>query len=228
MPYSILPVLTKIITLLLIPCSIYSQAHKRSPDHIFAENSADNNLYVGIDNYVTLACDHDTSAVDKYLSLSSGQIFKEGNRYLIIPTRAGFLNIKTHFVLLSSGDTIIHDVDRLAVLNVPQPVIFLNEKRIKDIKSISRYALMSSNGFELFFSDDILDASTWYSIEQVSMSYEYGGNAFNYTNSGPLFSDEMKHHMENIFPGKEVIFRIRIKSPENIAKDIPLFKVQVY
>ncbi len=229
MPYSILPVLTRIIILLLVPSSIYSQAHKRGPDHIFAENSANNNLYVGIDNYVTLVCDHDTTnAVEKFLSLSSGQIFKEGNRYLIIPTRAGFLNITTHFVLVSSVDTIVHDVDRLSVLNVPQPVIFLDGKHIKDIKSIPRYELMHSDGFELFFSDDILDAPSWYSIEQVSMSYEYGGNAFNYTNSGALFSDEMKHHMENVIPGKEVIFRIRIKSPENVAKDIPLFKVQVF
>ncbi len=228
MPYSRLHVLISVFILLLLPCSIFSQAHKRGPDHIFAENSANNYLYVGIDNYVTLECDHDTSAVEKFLSLSSGQIIKEGNRYLIIPTRAGFLNIKTYFVMTSSGDTLLHDVDRLSVLNVPQPVILLNDKQIKHIKSIPRYELMSSDGFELYFSDDILDASSWYSIEQVSMSYEYGGNVFNYTNKGAMFSEEMKQNIANVIPGKDLIFRIRIKSPENITKDIPLFKVQVY
>jgi hypothetical protein len=191
--------------------------------------SLNNNLYNGIDNYLTLVCpDQESAAFRFYLTCNNGSIYDyDEGTFLALPQNIGkaFIAIK---IITNDNDTLLIGKKTLNVLNLPLPALKIGNTVISENTVISKQVFFSNDTLKLFFSEDLPESNSWYKIEWFSIGYTYGSIYKSVDNYSPVFKAETLKVLQQACKNCELVIKVHTVSPSGILKNLPLVRFSAF
>ncbi len=194
-------------------------------DSLFAINSKNDILYLGIDNPLYLECrlKYDTSYV---FTTNNGEILTDNDQLIILPIKKPDAYVYIYRII--ENDTIIVDQKRFFISYVPKPCVIIANQCIINNTVVEKKLILSNPFLKIHISDDIKDSDSWIKIKRFSMGYKSGSIYRSFENTGNQLSDEMILVLEKIKSGQKVDFKITIESQGNLIRYLPIYSITVF
>jgi hypothetical protein len=192
-------------------------------------SSINNNLYTGIDNYLTLVCpDKESSEFTYFLSSNNGDIYEyDQGTYLTIPARSGRSFISVN-VITEENDTLLIGKKQFSVMNLPSPCLKIGNTVINDNSVVNKNIFYGNDTLKVYFSDDLPESLTWYNIERFSMGFTISNLYKSVENEGPIFKQQTLKLIDKPQLGVEYVIKILSVAPSGLLRNLPLvhFRLQ--
>lgn len=185
-----------------------------------------NVLYAGIDNPLRIAVPG-IAMQDITATASSGTLSRQGNLWVIRPTRAGTDITISVSARHASGSTSVGSTTlRVRALPDPTPYIQISDAsggattRFKGGR-ISKQALLSAGGIKAAIDDSALDVA--YTVLRFQLvSFDSMGNALPEVSNNSAFSERQLHQIRSATRGKRMyITEVIARGPDGVERRIP-------
>jgi hypothetical protein len=184
-------------------------------------------LYNGIDN--TLAVDTSLYGdADGIIVKSNNGILVHDtcNRYLCIPDKLGTMWLSLYAV--KGFDTSKIGFKYFSVINIPEPLLTINDRPVKTPSDISKSELLHCDSLGVYFTDDIPGSQNWMTITEFSLGYSYGGFYVEHVNPSNKFTRETIIILNRIGPDRVISIRAKVKAEGKIMKPLPIYRLTLY
>ena len=189
-------------------------------------NSKSSTLYVGIDNPIELNLGINEHFENFYLFTNNGYTFIDSMRFIVIPTRSGLSRIV--LMKLNGNDTIIIGQRFYNVKTVPEPKLQIDTFQYDAKSSVLKSRLLAADSISIYVSSDIENSGRWFKVTRFTIGFIYGGLYRNHDNPGNRITYETKLLINNLGPGKEVIFKVFAEGEGNLIVEVPVYRLELY
>ncbi|MFO7656135.1 MAG: GldM family protein [Bacteroidales bacterium] len=189
-------------------------------------NSRSGTLYAGIDNPISLNLCKPENINEYILFSNNGTAFIDSLWFTVIPARTGLSRIV--LMKIEDNDTIIIGQRFYSVKSIPEPKLQIDTIRFESLSFFSRSALLAADSISIFISSDIINSDNWFKVNRFTIGYIYGGLYKQHLNQGNRISLETKMMINNLSPGKEVIFNIFAEGEGKLIVELPVYRLKLY
>ncbi|MBN2611156.1 MAG: hypothetical protein JXB00_06335 [Bacteroidales bacterium] len=189
-------------------------------------NSRSGTLYAGIDNPIRLNLDRVENINEYILFTNNGKAFVDSLCFVVIPVRTGLSRMV--LMKVDENDTSIIGQRFYSVKKIPEPKLQIDTFRLESLSNFSRTALLEADSISIFISSDILNSGNWFKINRFTIGYIYGGLYKQHFNQGNRINLGTKMVINNLSPGKEVIFNIFAEGEGKLIVELPVYRVKLY
>ncbi len=177
------------------------------------ESSQTSKLYVGIDNYLILK---NRKNIPEHFQVvtDNGYIFKEGTKYILIPSEKGAVELS--IITVNKNDTSILNTVSFPADYLPKPSLTINGHAVKNNSLIYKQLLMQGDSIGVCITNDLKKMNKCYTVKNFEFGCIYGNHYISYINDGVKFNSRTKRMIRMLMPAQSICVRVKYRNESNM------------